>query len=159
MSQAWIALGSNLGDSGALLDQALEQLAQLPDSRLLASSKRYRTAPVGGPDQPDFVNAACLLETQLSPIELLRALQQLEQSAGRVRHERWGPRTLDLDIIAIDDLQSNDPELTLPHPRAHQRAFVLCPLADLNPQLLIAGRSVQDWLDSVADQSIKRLPD
>ena len=159
MSQAWIALGSNLGDSGALLDEALEQIAQLPDSRLLASSKRYRTAPIGGPEQPDYLNAACLIDTQLDPIELLHALQRIEQSAGRVRHERWGPRTLDLDIIAIDDLQSDDPKLTLPHPRAHQRAFVLHPLADLNPQLLIAGRSVQSWLDTVADQAIERLPD
>lgn len=159
MSQAWIALGSNLGDSGALLDQALEQIAQLPGCRLLASSKRYRTAPIGGPEQPDYLNTACLIDTQLDPTELLHALQRIEQSAGRVRDERWGPRTLDLDIIAIDDLQSDDPALTLPHPRAHQRAFVLYPLADLNPHLVLAGRSVQNWLDTVADQAIERLPD
>lgn len=159
MKRAWIALGSNLGDSGAILAQALADIAQLPNSRLLASSARYRTAPIGGPDQPDFLNAVCLIETQLSPTELLHALQQLEQQAGRVRHERWGPRTLDLDIIAIDELQLNDPELTLPHPRAHQRAFVLQPLAELSPQLILAGHSVHSWLDSVADQAIERLPD
>ncbi|PTY38633.1 2-amino-4-hydroxy-6-hydroxymethyldihydropteridine diphosphokinase [Saccharospirillum sp. MSK14-1] len=159
MSHAWIALGSNLGDSGALLDEALEQIAQLPDSQLLASSARYRTAPIGGPEQPDYLNAACLIDTHLEPTELLQALQQIEQSAGRERHERWGPRTLDLDIIAIDNLLSTDPILTLPHPRAHQRAFVLYPLADLSPRPLIAGHNVQHWLDLVADQAIKRLPD
>lgn len=158
MSHAWIALGSNLGDSGALLAQALVDIAALPACQLLATSAHYRTAPVGGPEQPDFLNAACLIDTQLKPVELLHALQRLEHNAGRVRHERWGPRTLDLDIIAFDGVQQDDAILTLPHPRAHQRAFVLYPLAELSPQLQIAGRSVTAWLDQVADQTIERLP-
>lgn len=157
MSRAWIALGSNQGDSAVILTTALDGIAALPASRLLACSHRYRTAPVGGPEQPDFLNAVCLIETQLSAADLLSHLQRLESDAGRVRHERWGPRTLDLDIIAYDDLEQQDPKLTLPHPRAHQRAFVLHPLAELTPQLRLQGKTVSDWLVSVTDQAIERL--
>ncbi|WP_108126241.1 2-amino-4-hydroxy-6-hydroxymethyldihydropteridine diphosphokinase [Saccharospirillum mangrovi] len=157
--RAWIALGSNLGDSAALLNLALNAIAKLPQTQLQAVSARYRTAPIGGPEQGDFLNSACRIDTNLAPLDLLHALQRIELDAGRERHEHWGPRTLDLDLIAVDNVAQTDPELTLPHPRAHQRAFVLYPLADLNTDLMLAGRPVIDWLDSVADQAIERLAD
>ncbi|MCH8529839.1 MAG: 2-amino-4-hydroxy-6-hydroxymethyldihydropteridine diphosphokinase [Saccharospirillum sp.] len=157
MSQAWIALGSNLGVSENWLELALEQLNQLPQSQLLACSPWYRSAAIGGPaDQPDYLNAVCQLQTTLPPLDLLHALQQIEAEAGRERLVRWAPRTLDLDIICYDAVISNDPELTLPHPRAHQRAFVLRPLADLTPDLRLHGKAVKDWLPDVADQRLHR---
>lgn len=155
MSQAWIALGSNLGVSERWLSQALDQLHQLPHSQLLACSPWYRSEAIGGPaDQPDYLNAVCHLETSLPPLALLRALQRIEADAGRERTVRWGPRTLDLDILLYDDQVSDDPELTLPHPRAHLRAFVLRPLADLAPDLMLRGKAVKDWLPEVAEQSL-----
>lgn len=155
MSLAYIALGSNLGVSEHWLAQALQQLDHLPHSQLLACSPWYRSAAIGGPaDQPDYLNAVCRLQTDLAPLALLQALQTIEADAGRERTVRWGPRTLDLDIVLYDDLISQDPELTLPHPRAHLRAFVLRPLADLSPDLLLHGKAVKDWLPSVAEQRL-----
>lgn len=155
MSQAWIALGSNLGGSEHWLSRALDQINQLPHSQLLACSPWYRSAAIGGPaNQPDYLNAVCHLQTELPPLALLHALQQIEAKAGRERAIRWGPRTLDLDIILYDDRVSNDPELILPHPRAHQRAFVLRPLADLAPDLLLHDKAIKDWLPDVAEQSL-----
>lgn len=158
MTEAYIALGSNQGVSSDLLQQALEQISLLPGTRLTATSRWYRSAPVGGPaNQPDYLNAVCKIETGLTPKDLLTALQRIEQDHGRVRNERWGPRTLDLDIILYDDLHQEDPDLTLPHPRAHERAFVILPLADLDPGLELHGRSVSDWLPLVANQAIEAI--
>lgn len=158
MSLAYIALGANLGDPAATVNAAFAALDQLPQSRLLATSALYRTAPVGIADQPEFVNAAALIDTTLAPEALLDALLAIEQAFGRVRAERNGPRTLDLDILLYDDLTLATPRLTLPHPRLHLRAFVLQPLADLAPDLAIPGRgSLAAWLPAVANQGICRL--
>ena len=158
MTRAYIALGSNLGVPEDHLSGALDAIGGLPDTTLDKTSRWYRTAPIGGPpDQPDFLNAVCRIDTRLAPYDLLHALQCIEQDFGRVRLERWGPRTLDLDIILYGDRVQNDPELTLPHPRAHERAFVLVPLADLDPSVLIQGKTASDWLPTVADQEIAVL--
>lgn len=158
MSLAYIALGANLGDPAATVNAAFAALDQLPESRLLAKSALYRTAPVGIADQPEFVNAAALIDTTLAPEALLDALLGIEQAFGRVRAERNGPRTLDLDILLYDDLTLATPRLTLPHPRLHLRAFVLQPLADLAPDLAIPGRGrLAAWLPAVANQGICRL--
>ena len=158
MSLAYIALGANLGDPAATVNAAFAALDQLPQSRLLAKSALYRTAPVGIADQPEFVNAAALIDTTLAPEALLDALLGIEQAFGRVRAERNGPRKLDLDILLYDDLTLATPRLTLPHPRLHLRAFVLQPLADLAPDLAIPGRGrLAAWLPAVANQGICRL--
>lgn len=158
MSLAYIALGANLGDPAATVNAAFAALDQLPQSRLLAKSALYRTAPVGIADQPEFVNAAALIDTTLAPEALLDALLGIEQAFGRVRAERNGPRTLDLDILLYDELTLATPRLTLPHPRLHLRAFVLQPLADLAPDLAIPGRGrLAAWLPAVANQGICRL--
>lgn len=158
MSLAYIALGANLGDPAATVNAAFAALDQLPQSRLLAKSALYRTVPVGIADQPEFVNAAALIDTTLTPEALLDGLLGIEQAFGRVRAERNGPRTLDLDILLYDDLTLATPRLTLPHPRLHLRAFVLQPLADLAPDLVIPGRGrLAAWLPAVANQGICRL--
>nr|WP_221276937.1 2-amino-4-hydroxy-6-hydroxymethyldihydropteridine diphosphokinase [Deinobacterium chartae] len=128
-----IALGGNLGDPLATLRQAVCDLEAL--GRVSARSRLYRTAPVGGPDgQPDYLNAAIRLETDLPPRNLLLALLELERRHGRERRERWGARTLDLDLLAWGDVLLEEPDLVLPHPRMFERAFVLCPLADVAPR-------------------------
>ena len=158
MSQAFIALGANLGDPVATIRAAFEALNELPESRLLACSELYRTAPVGMTGQPEFVNAAARIETTLAPEALLDALLAIEHRFGRIRAERNGPRTLDLDILLYDDLVIDTPRLTLPHPRLHLRAFVLYPLADLAPDLALPGRgTLAAWLPAVANQGICRL--
>lgn len=146
MIRAAVALGANLGDAPAMVLAAFERLAALPQSRLLAASPRYRTAPVGYADQPDFINAAALLETALSPHELLRALLVVERDCGRERSFRNAPRTLDLDLLVYGELQLDDAELTLPHPRLAERAFVLGPLADIAPALVVPGAGRVDAL-------------
>lgn len=129
---ALIALGANLGEPVEALRFARRELAKVGQIR--AASRLYRTAPVGGPpNQPPYVNAALALRTTLTPHALLSVLLEVERSAGRVRRERWGPRVLDLDLLAVDDLRLDTPDLTLPHPRLLERAFVLAPLADVAP--------------------------
>ena len=158
MSVAYIALGANLGDPAATVNAAFAALAELPQSTLTVRSALYRTAPVGILDQPEFVNAAARITTQLAPEALLDELLAIEQRFGRIRAERNGPRTLDLDILLYDDLVIETPRLTLPHPRLHLRAFVLYPLADLAPDLALPGRgSLAAWLPAVANQGIVRL--
>lgn len=137
MKQACIALGSNLDDPVRQLRRALQFLAGHPAIRLRAQSSFYRTAPVGYAGQPDFVNAAALLDTALSAPGLLAVLQQAETEAGRVRSFRNAPRTLDLDIIDYNGESSADPHLTLPHPRAHERSFVMLPLAEILPDFVL----------------------
>lgn len=132
--RAHIALGANLGDARRSLAEAVQALAAAPDIRLLAVAPLYRTAPVGGPEQPDFLNSAIAVETELDPPALLHRLQALERAAGRVRLERWGPRVLDLDLLLCGAAVLETPELTVPHPRLHERRFVLVPLADIAPQ-------------------------
>ena len=157
MNTAFIALGANLGDPAATV-KAFAALANLPDSRIVHCSSLYRTAPVGITEQPEFVNAVAQLETDLAPEALLDALLEIEQRFGRIRAERNGPRTLDLDLLLYGDQFVSLPRLTLPHPRLHLRAFVLQPLAEIAPDLKIPGRgTVAAWLPAVANQGIVRL--
>jgi 2-amino-4-hydroxy-6-hydroxymethyldihydropteridine diphosphokinase len=136
--RAWLGLGSNLSDRLGELARAVDALRTL-DARL-AVSPVYETAPVGGPPgQPPYLNCVVRLEAALSPAELLAFGQRLEAAAGRVRAERFGPRTLDVDVLLVEGVTSDDPALTLPHPRMYERAFVLAPLEDLDPDLVPAG--------------------
>ena len=158
MNTAYVALGANLGDPKATVLAAFAALANLPESRVARCSSLYRTAPVGILSQPDFVNAVVLLETTLAPETLLDALLDIEARFGRIRRERNGPRTLDLDLLLYDDIELELPRLTLPHPRLHLRAFVLQPLAEVAPDLAIPRRgSLAAWLPAVANQGIVRL--
>lgn len=147
---AFVALGSNLDDPRVQVERGFAALAALSDTSLRARSRVFRTPPWGVPDQPDFVNAVAWLETALSPRALLDALLRLETRAGRVRDVRNGPRVLDLDLLLHGDTAMDEPGLVLPHPRLHERAFVLLPLADLAPDLEIVGRGrVADLLARV----------
>ncbi|WP_447735768.1 2-amino-4-hydroxy-6-hydroxymethyldihydropteridine diphosphokinase [Rhodanobacter soli] len=141
MTLAYVALGSNLGDPRQQLLDAMDALSNLPDTRLLQRSRLYRTPPWGMLEQPPFINAAVELDTALSPHALLDALLAIEQRAGRVRAERNGPRTLDLDLLHVDGVRLADPQLTLPHPRMSERAFVLLPLHDIAPTLRLPGQA------------------
>lgn len=148
---AYVALGANLGDAQAAVRQALRELDTLHQTRVLRASALYRSAPVEA-SGPDYINAVAELRTSLSAHELLAQLQRLEQQAGRERPWRNAPRTLDLDILLYGGLQLDDPMLTLPHPRMWERAFVLCPLADIAPALVSPQQ-----LQRVAQQRITRL--
>jgi 2-amino-4-hydroxy-6-hydroxymethyldihydropteridine diphosphokinase len=160
MARAHVALGANLGDPRAQVLAAIEALAALPRTRLLARSRLYLTPPWGVTAQPPFVNAVAQLDTQLSPDDLLAALLRIEREAGRVRSgERWGPRTLDLDLLLHGDTVRDDEQLTLPHPRIAGRAFVLLPLADVAPDLEIPGQGrVADLLAQVDAHDCRPLP-
>ena len=158
MTAAYIALGGNLGDPRRQLLDAVDALARLPSTRLLRRSRLYRTPPWGMLEQPPFINAAALLDTGLAPHDLLDALLAIEQRAGRVRAERNGPRTLDLDLLHMEGVRLDDERLTLPHPRIAERAFVLLPLADLVPDLLLPGQGrVADLLATVDTQGCECL--
>lgn len=141
-----IALGSNLGDSEQTIESALLRIDQVDGIRLGVRSQLYKTAPVG-PPQPDYINACAVLHTTLKPEKVLQTLLATEASFGRVRRERWGPRTLDLDLLLYGDRVMDTPRLTLPHPRMHERAFVLVPLADIAP----------GWQHPIHQQTIQTL--
>jgi 2-amino-4-hydroxy-6-hydroxymethyldihydropteridine diphosphokinase len=160
MAEALLALGGNVGDVRATLARAIAMLCERGDIRLLARSSDYLTPPWGVEDQPPFVNLCVAVDTMLTPQALLGRAQAVERAFGRDRaHEqRWGPRTLDIDILAYDDLVLNDPDLILPHPRLHERAFVLVPLAEIAPARIIAGVRVADALGHVDNTGIKKLP-
>ena len=136
---AYVAIGSNLNDPQARVLEAFERLATLPETRSLRRSRLYKTQPMGPQDQPYFVNAAAGLLTQLAARELLEVLLGIEQSMGRRRQERWGPRVIDLDLIWMPGEPIDEPGLTLPHPGVSTRNFVLYPLADIAPTLVIPG--------------------
>jgi 2-amino-4-hydroxy-6-hydroxymethyldihydropteridine diphosphokinase len=150
---AYIALGANLGDARATVQQALQDLQTLPRTKLQRRSSLYRSAPVDAAG-PDFINAVAEVTTALSPQQLLAELQLLEQTAGRQRPYRNAPRTLDLDILLYGDLQLDSLALTIPHPRMGARAFVLLPLAEIAPSRVTAAQ-----LQAVAQQGIERLTD
>ena len=150
MTRAAVALGSNLDDPEAQVRRGFEEIAALPDTRLLGRSRLYRTAPVGFVDQPDFVNACALVDTGLAPRALLDALLEVEKRHGRVREIPNGPRTLDLDIVLYGERVIDEPGLKVPHPRAHERAFVLVPLIDVWPEATIPGKGLaRAWLEKV----------
>lgn len=138
---AYLGLGANLGEREETIKQALKKLAAQPTIEVTAVSSLYQTAPVGMTDQPDFLNAAAAIRTTLTPQELLACILQLEQQLGRVRTVRWGPRTIDIDILVFGSKEINQPQLTVPHPRLEKRLFVLVPLAEIAPDLRLPGDS------------------
>ena len=155
--RAFVALGANLGDARAALDAAFMALAALPQTRLHAASSLYRSAPVESSGD-DYLNAVIALDTRLEPHALLAALQRIENAHGRARPYRNAPRTLDLDLLLYGDRRIETPTLTVPHPRLHERAFALLPLAELAPALDVPGRgTVAALLPAVAAQRIDRL--
>ena len=154
----FIALGANLGDPVATVQAAIHALRELPDTEFVAASSLYRTAPVGLRHQPDFINAVVELVAVSPAPTLMDSLFGIEARFGRQRSVKNAPRTLDLDLLLYGDELSDDPQLTLPHPRLHERAFVLAPLAEIAPQLRIPGRgSVGDLLLRCADQQIEKI--
>jgi 2-amino-4-hydroxy-6-hydroxymethyldihydropteridine diphosphokinase len=160
MPEALLALGGNVGDVRTTLDRAIAALCDGAEVRLLARSSDYRTPPWGVTEQPAFINCAIVAATELPPSALLARAQAVERSFGRDRAQerRWGPRTLDIDLIAYDDVALNTPELTLPHPRLFERAFVLAPLAEIAPERRVAGIRIKDALASVDQTGIDKLP-
>jgi 2-amino-4-hydroxy-6-hydroxymethyldihydropteridine diphosphokinase len=155
--RAFVGVGANLGDAASTVRAALQALRGLPDTRRVACSSLYRSAPVDA-SGPDFINAAAELRTTLPARDLLRRLQAIEAAFGRVRSVRNAPRTLDLDLISFGDQVLHSDELTLPHPRAHLRAFVLMPLAEIDPRLTLPMVGpIDPWLDRAAEQAIERI--
>lgn len=158
MSRAFIALGSNLQQPQQQVQQAFDELASLPKTRLIKHSSLYRTAPVGYDNQPDFINAAAEIETGLAPLELLHALLALESTHGRERPFPNAPRVLDLDLLLYDDMVMNTTELTLPHPRMHERGFVLLPLAEIAPDLIIPKYgNITQLAQTCIDQGVEKV--
>jgi len=154
-----LALGTNLGDRLGTLQGCVQAIGGLPDTDVLAVSPVYETVPVGGPAQPDYLNAVLIASTGLRPGELLEAAHRIEADFGRARAGRFGPRTLDIDIISYAGEVSTDPVLTLPHPRAHERAFVLAPWHDIDAHAELPGRGpVRDLLAGLDGRGVRRVP-
>ncbi len=157
-SSAYVGLGSNIGDPPARLSAALAELSRLPDTVLGARSSFYRSAPVGYLAQPDFVNAVARIETFLAPAALLDALLSIERAHGRTRTFRDAPRTIDLDLLLYGGLCVTTDRLIVPHPRMHQRAFVLLPLLEIDPEALIPGLGpAREWLSGASGQRVERI--
>lgn len=160
LETAFIALGANLDHPELQVEAGIRELADLPQTRLVRRSSLYRSAPVGYRDQPDFVNAVAQIETGLKPRDLLEALLAIELRRGRVRDFPNAPRTLDLDIVLYGSLTLHEPGLTIPHPRMHQRAFVILPLAEIAPEALIPGRGrIADLVWNVDVTGMVKLAD
>jgi len=156
--RACIGIGANLGDAIGVVRKAIGDLGSLPATSLVAKSSLYRTAPIGHVDQPPFTNAVAMLDTRLAPHALLAALQRLEAEAGRERSFRDAPRTLDLDLLLVDDLVITTPDLVVPHPRMHERAFVLAPLTEIDPRVVVPGHGEAAMLLArIVDQSVERI--
>ncbi|MGB3446705.1 MAG: 2-amino-4-hydroxy-6-hydroxymethyldihydropteridine diphosphokinase [Xanthobacteraceae bacterium] len=160
MGNVLIALGGNVGDVRETFPKAISNILGMAQATLLARSSDYRTPPWGEKAQDPFINACIEVETSLDPHALLFTLHKIEKRFGRdrAREQRWGPRTLDLDLLAYDDAVINQPDLTLPHPRLFERAFVLVPLAEIAPDRVVAGRSVAAALAQLSTEGIERLP-
>jgi 2-amino-4-hydroxy-6-hydroxymethyldihydropteridine diphosphokinase len=160
MAEALIAFGANLGDARVAVDRAIEIFCDGRACTLLKRSSDYRTPPWGVADQPAFVNACISVATELPPRDLLAHAHAVEREFGRNRiaEQRWGPRSLDIDIIAFDEVVLDEPGLTLPHPRLFERAFVLVPLAEIAPERIVAGRRIGDALKGIDQAGIVRLP-
>lgn len=159
MTIAYIGIGSNLAQPRSQVERALDELGRLPRSRLVARSSLYRTAPVGHEAQPDFVNAVAALDTALNAQELLDELQSLEAAHQRARSFPNAPRTLDLDLLLFGAEHIAQPGLVVPHPRMHERAFVLEPLAEIAPEAEIPGRGrARELLEGCRDQKVEKMP-
>lgn len=156
MTRVALSLGANLGDRVVALQHAVDVLSGLGE--IVGLSDVYETDPVGGPEQPEYYNAVVIVETDASPGEVLSTAQRAERGKGRTREIRWGPRTLDVDVLAFGDRVSDDPDLTLPHPRATERAFVMIPWAQADPQFVLPdGRTVAAVRDAIADEGVRPL--
>lgn len=156
MARAALSLGGNIGDVRVTIADALRHL-EAAGVRVVARSADYRTRPWGKTDQPDFTNVSAVVETTHPPLKLLEICLDVERQLGRVRHERWGPRLIDIDLIAYDNVRMDTPELTLPHRHAHERGFVLIPLAEIAPDLLIGDRTVAELAARFANDPIDKL--
>ena len=153
-----LALGANLGDAAATLQSAVSALRLVPGLEVTRVSPMYRTAPVGGPQQPDYLNLVILAETTLAPEQLLDETSTIELDAGRTREVHWGPRTLDIDLVVVGDHRHDTERLTLPHPRAHERAFVLLPWLEVDPDAVLPGHGrVATLVAAVSDQQAERV--
>lgn len=151
MRRVYIGIGSNLGDREFLIRKAVESLRQLPQTNVSGVSSLYDTEPVGETDQPPFLNAVAWIETELTPRELLWQMLLIEKRMGRVRSKRWGPRSIDLDLLFYDDELIEEPDLRVPHPEAHRRAFVLLPLLELDPNFRhpVTGETVRRMIQKL----------
>jgi 2-amino-4-hydroxy-6-hydroxymethyldihydropteridine diphosphokinase len=157
MTSAYVGLGANIGEPRRQLQDALKELGALPKTRVTATSSFYRSAPVGYLDQPEFLNAVARLDSELSAEQLLEHLQKIEERQGRERPFTGAPRTLDLDLLLYGDAVVATPRLTLPHPRMHERAFVLEPLTEIAPDIAIPGRgAARELLAACRDQKVER---
>ncbi|AFJ03573.1 2-amino-4-hydroxy-6- hydroxymethyldihydropteridine pyrophosphokinase [Methylophaga frappieri] len=158
--RVYIGLGSNLADPEQQIRQALRNLKALPKTQYIAASSLYRSPPMGPADQPDYLNAVAAVETDLSPLDLLQALQQIEKQHGRERLRHWGERTLDLDILLYDQRQIQEPLLTIPHPGLTTRAFVVRPLHEIAGDVLIPGHAnLGQYVAALADAHCEKLKD
>ena len=158
---AYLGLGSNLGDRRANIDDAVRRLGETRGVTVTKVSSIYETKPVGGREQPDFLNAACEVATELSPRELLREAQRIEREMGRVRTVRWGPRNIDIDILLCGDAVIDEGDLTVPHPRLAAREFVLRPLAEIAPNVThpVTKREISVmWRDVEGKSTSRRMP-
>ena len=157
--RAWIGLGSNIGDGAAAIRAALHALAETRGLTVQRVSGLYRSAPWGRPDQPDFTNAVAELDIAVKPQALLARLLEIETELGRKRdEERWGPRMIDLDLLCVGNIMLDTPELSLPHPRMHERAFVLKPLLEICPGFEIPGRgTARECLDALSPQRVEPM--
>lgn len=155
-NQAAIALGSNLGDSLSILKKAVQTLAETPKIRVNSCSSWYQTAPIG-PPQPDYLNSCVIIQVELNPLELLSVLLNIEKKFGRIRQEKWGPRTLDLDLLLYNNLILDTPTLQIPHPRMRERAFVLIPLAEIAANWIepITQKTIADLLKDLETTGVK----
>lgn len=156
-ARVWLGLGGNIGDVPEAIAKALAGLDRDPGIDVVSVSALYRTPPWGKTDQPWFHNCCAGIDTSLSPRDLLAACQEQERIGHRERTERWGPRTLDIDLLVYEGMEQNDPDLTLPHPRIAERAFVLVPLADIAPNLIVSGRSIENWAVATERQGMERV--
>jgi len=152
---AALGLGGNIGDPPAAMAEALRQLDRRDDCRVVAVSKLYSTPPWGKTDQADFFNCCALVETSLEPEDLLDVCLSIERGMKRVRLERWGPRTIDIDVLTYGKREQKTEKLEVPHPRMTERGFVIMPLADIAPDLVVKGKAVGDWLRTVDSTGIK----
>jgi 2-amino-4-hydroxy-6-hydroxymethyldihydropteridine diphosphokinase len=160
VAEALVGLGGNVGDVRATFDEAVRRFADGVVVKLIARSSDYRTPPWGVTDQPPFINCAIVVETELAPRALLDRAHAIERALGRdrAREQRWGPRAVDIDLLAYDDVAMNEPDLILPHPRLFERAFVLVPLAEIAPDRLIGGRRIADAAAAIDATGIEKLP-